>query len=316
MSGGTESFDTIFGHEEAKRLLYRAFYVPSNWPQAVQNKKAAFNGILLHGAPGVGKTALAMAAAKQSALPFFNATVADLKEKWVGSGEKNVMNLFDGVSAVAPAVIFLDEVHSLFQHQQENSGDTMLGMQTMFLQCMSKFRNIIVIGATSMPWLMDAAFVRRFSTRILVGFPSFLDRQRIFKHGLSDVEHTLDPVDFENLAKAAEGCTADIILVATESAVQDAWHDLRTVVRFEECDRGGNSYYRPCLSSLRGKSIYPSALQKQADKAYQVPVLTQRQICLTENALFLAQSRLMRSWLHLLLISTRYQSCRLHGTGT
>ena len=67
-------------------------------------------GVLLFGPPGCGKTLLAKAVAGEAGTPFFSVTGAEFVESLVGVGAARVRDLFARVRAVAPAIVFIDEL--------------------------------------------------------------------------------------------------------------------------------------------------------------------------------------------------------------
>jgi SpoVK/Ycf46/Vps4 family AAA+-type ATPase len=76
---------------------------------------------------------------------------------------------------------------------------------------------IVVLGATNIPWEIDAAFRRRFEKRIYVPLPDLEARQAIFKIHTKGVEHAPE-VNFEELAMLSEGYSgADIALICREA---------------------------------------------------------------------------------------------------
>ena len=75
---------------------------------------------------------------------------------------------------------------------------------------------IVTIGATNLPWEIDAAMRRRFERRVLITLPDQEARAIMFKIHTKGVE--LDDVDFEKLGTMSEGYSgADIALLCREA---------------------------------------------------------------------------------------------------
>jgi ATP-dependent metalloprotease len=70
-------------------------------------------GLLLTGAPGVGKTMLARALVGEANCSFFYAAGSEFNEVFFGMGAIRVKKLFEAAREHAPAVIFIDEIDAL-----------------------------------------------------------------------------------------------------------------------------------------------------------------------------------------------------------
>lgn len=65
--------------------------------------------------------------------------------------------------------------------------------------------NILVLGATNIPWSLDAAIRRRFEKRIYISLPEAPARKQMFKLNLGNTPNNLTEQDFNELAQRAEG---------------------------------------------------------------------------------------------------------------
>ena len=87
--------------------------------------KSAIHGVLLFGPPGTGKTMLAKAISKSSGAYFMNISLANIFDKYVGEGEKNMQAAFSLARKLGgPVVIFFDEVDALFGSRRSDNGNT------------------------------------------------------------------------------------------------------------------------------------------------------------------------------------------------
>ena len=107
------TFDQIVGLSDAKRLLREAVLLPLKYPHFFQGILEPWNGVLLFGPPGTGKTMLAKAVATECKTTFFNISASSIVSKWRGESEKLVRVLFELARHYQPSTIFLDEIDSI-----------------------------------------------------------------------------------------------------------------------------------------------------------------------------------------------------------
>jgi transitional endoplasmic reticulum ATPase len=175
-------------------------------------------GVLLYGPPGTGKTLLAKAVAHESGANFIAVRGPQLLSKWVGESERAVREIFKKARQVAPAIIFFDELDALTP-ARGTAGDshTMESVLNQFLTEMDglvDLRDVVVMGATNRPDIVDPALLRtgRFDRLIYIGEPGPADRVAILKiharlipiegsvlESLVDATHTFTEEDFEIL---------------------------------------------------------------------------------------------------------------------
>lgn len=109
------TFDDVKGLDEAKEAIRIKMIYPMEHADvyAALGKKSG-GGVLLYGPPGTGKTMLARAAAHEARAVFYAVKCSDIVSKWVGESERNIAALFDAARKNDRAIIFFDELDSLF----------------------------------------------------------------------------------------------------------------------------------------------------------------------------------------------------------
>jgi transitional endoplasmic reticulum ATPase len=182
-------------------------------------------GILLIGPPGCGKTLLAKAVANESEANFITIRGPEIFSKWVGESERAVRAIFHKARQVAPAIIFFDELDAIAPIRGSCAGshvyESVLNQLLAEMDGMEEMRNVIVIGATNRPDVVDAALLRpgRFDRIIMVPPPDFGSRKQIFKVHTKKMKLDKD-INFDQLAKSTEGFSgADIANVCREAGM-------------------------------------------------------------------------------------------------
>merc|ERR1712224_785974 len=221
------SWDDVIGLDNAKDSLKETVILPTRFPQLFTGKRKPFKGILLFGPPGTGKSYLAKAVATEADSTFFSVSSADLISKWQGESEKLVRNLFELAreSEGGRAIIFIDEADSLCGSRSEGESDSMRRVKTEFLVQMDGVGNsggqILVLGATNIPWDLDAAIRRRFEKRVYIPLPDAEARSAMVKLNLGDTPNELTEFEFEKTGEITEGSSgADIKILVQEALMQ------------------------------------------------------------------------------------------------
>ena len=218
-------WDDVAGLYQAKESLKEAVILPTKFPQLFTGKRKPWRGILLFGPPGTGKSYLAKAVATEANSTFFSVSSADLVSKWLGVSEKLVKNLFEMARSKTPAIIFIDEVDSLCSSRSENESESAKRIKTEFLVQMQGVGNdndgILVLGATNIPWVLDAAIRRRFEKRIYIPLPEAPARCTMFKLSMGSTSTNVTDADYNVLARKTDGYSgADINMVVRDALMQ------------------------------------------------------------------------------------------------
>lgn len=167
-------------------------------------------GAMLYGPPGTGKTHLARAVAKGSNSSMLSIDGATITSKWVGETEKYIKAVFTLATRLAPCVVFIDEVDSLFRKRTSGDRSWERSAITQFLSEMDglakRADNLapFVLVATNRPMDLDDAFLRRLPQKFYLGLPDASSREQILKLFVTDDD--LDAsVDLNTVARLTQG---------------------------------------------------------------------------------------------------------------
>ena len=217
----------IGGLGDVKQELREVVEWPLKYPEAfVRMGIRPPKGVLLFGPPGTGKTLLAKAVATESGANFIAVRGPEILSKWVGESEKAIRKIFERARQAAPTVVFFDEIDSIAPARGarfDTSGvtDRIVNQMLAEMDGIQPLSNVVVIGATNRPDILDPALLRpgRFDRIIYVPPPDKETRKEIFKIHTRKVPLAED-VDFDKLAELTEGYTgADIEAVVREAVM-------------------------------------------------------------------------------------------------
>ena len=185
-------------------------------------------GVLLFGPPGTGKTLIARATAGEAGVPFFSVAGAEFVESLVGVGAARIRDLFENVRAVAPAIVFIDEIDAAGRRRGSGASgggsderEQTLNQLLVELDGFAAGTGVVVMAATNRPDILDPALLRpgRFDRHVMVEAPDLAGRERILALHTSG-KPLAEDVDLHRLARRTPGLTgADLANVVNEAAL-------------------------------------------------------------------------------------------------
>ena len=175
-------------------------------------------GILLVGPPGTGKTSVARFIAERSGLSFLAPTPGELRSKWLGESAERVQALFAQARAMAPAVVFMDELDAVAS--KRGGHEEVHHAVGQLLQELDGVRSheepVVLIGASNHPESIDPAVLSRIGVTLTIPLPGPDERRRILTLLLKEL---VEAVDLERLVWATEGFSGrDLKTVVTRAA--------------------------------------------------------------------------------------------------
>ncbi|WP_307787886.1 AAA family ATPase [Mycolicibacterium sp. S2-37] len=230
LSVGSVTLQDVGDMVETKQALTEAVLWPLQHPDTFERLGIEPpRGVLLYGPPGCGKTFVVRALASTGRLSVHAVKGAELMDKWVGSSEKAVRDLFRRARESSPSLVFLDELDALAPRrgQSFDSGvtDRVVASLLTELDGIEPLRNVVVLGATNRPDLIDPALLRpgRLERLVFVEPPDAEARREILRTAGKSIPLASDgerAVDLDTLAAGLDGYSAaDCVALLRESAL-------------------------------------------------------------------------------------------------
>jgi transitional endoplasmic reticulum ATPase len=196
----------VGGMEDLKQTLTETILWPLTYPDAFTRLGIdAPRGILLYGPPGCGKTYIVRAVAGEGHANVLTVKGSELLNKWVGESEKNVRELFRRARQASPTLMFFDELDALApvrgQGTDGGTSDRVVAALLTELDGAEALRDVVVVGATNRPDMIDPALLRpgRLERLVYVPPPDATGRADILRANAKNVPFAED-VDLDAIA--------------------------------------------------------------------------------------------------------------------
>jgi transitional endoplasmic reticulum ATPase len=218
-------YGDVGGLDRAKREVVRAVEWPLRFPAVFDRlSKGPPTGLLLYGPPGTGKTMLARAVAGSTDANFLAVDGPELLDRYVGESERGVREVFERARAVAPSVVFFDEIDALASERGSDGDagavDRVVSQLLTELDGLEPRGDVVVIAATNRPDVVDRALLRpgRLEKTVEVPLPDRAAREDILRIHLSEVP--TGEVELAPLVEATDGYTgSDLAAVVREAGL-------------------------------------------------------------------------------------------------
>jgi cell division protease FtsH len=260
------TFEDVAGADEAKEEL-REIVDFLRMPQKYHDIGAHIpRGILLVGPPGTGKTLMARAVAGEADVPFFNLSASEFVEMFVGVGASRVRDLFEQAKALAPAIVFIDEMDAVGRRRGAGLGtvnderEQTLNQLLVEMDGFDERHEVIILAATNRPDVLDPALLRpgRFDREVTITLPDRRGREGILRIHTRTLRLAPD-VDLGLMARTTTGLSgADLANLCNEAALLAARNDRDqvTMADFEEAvDKVILGGVRPLLLDDRERRV-------------------------------------------------------------
>ena len=137
-----------------------------------------------------------------------------------------------------PSIIFIDEVDALCGPRGEGESEASRRIKTELLVQMDGVgrdsKGVLILGATNIPWQLDAAIRRRFQRRVHISLPDLPGRIRMFEMAVGTTPCDIKGPDFKVLGQLSEGYSGSDISIAVQDALMQPVRKIQTATHYKK----------------------------------------------------------------------------------
>lgn len=137
-----------------------------------------------------------------------------------------------------PSIIFIDEIDALCGPRGEGESEASRRIKTELLVQMDGVgrdsTGVLILGATNIPWQLDAAIRRRFQRRVHISLPELPGRMRMFEMSVGTTPCELKQADFKTLGQLSEGYSGSDISIAVQDALMQPIRKIQTATHYKK----------------------------------------------------------------------------------
>ncbi len=189
-------------------------------------------GLLLHGPPGVGKSAIVHALASEVGANFVSIEGSRVFNQWLGESEEAVRALFRRAHEARPAILLLDHVDALAPVRAGETGERtderVVSALLASIDDVLAEGGVLVVGATSRPELIDPALLRsgRLGLHLEIALPNEGRREELLETlAAAEGVDIRDDLMEELVAGMAGWSAADVVMLVKEGVQRAAMDD-------------------------------------------------------------------------------------------
>jgi len=232
--------DDVGGLQNLKRWLIKR---NKSWlDSAARYNLPAPKGVLITGVPGCGKSLVAKAISAMWQVPLLRLDVGKIFSGIVGSSEENMRRAIQTAEAIAPCVLWIDEVEKGFGGISGSSGDSgtttrVFGTFLTWLQ--EKTKAVFVVATANNISALPPELMRkgRFDEIFFVDLPTHNERSEILKlhlarrllHPKVTGDFIVDDATLKQMAHSTEGFVGAELEQVVISGLFEAFYEDRSI---------------------------------------------------------------------------------------
>jgi SpoVK/Ycf46/Vps4 family AAA+-type ATPase len=233
------SIDEVGGLENLKRWLEKR---KNSWLDSAKRYGIpAPKGVLITGVPGCGKSLISKAISAMWKLPLLRLDIGKVFSGIVGSSEENMRQAIRTAEAIAPSILWIDEIEKGFSNigSSGDSGTSTRVFGTFLTWMQEKTKPVFVVATANQIQELPPEFLRkgRFDEIFFVDLPTQVERKEIFRvhlrKRLRDPEvmrdFQLNEEILETLAHWTEGFVGAEIEQVVIAALFEAFSEQRSI---------------------------------------------------------------------------------------
>ena len=195
--------------------------------------------LLFVGPPGTGKTSLALAMSRTMHMPVLEVRLSMITSQYLGETSKNIDRIFELAKKLAPSILFIDEFDFVAKSRVADDHGAMKRAVNSLLKNIDKINlirnNVLLIGATNHPQLLDEAAWRRFDEVVEFSLPNEEMRKNILMKVTSSFPCSLD---YQKLASQTDGFSGSDLRMMVKEAILSSLMDNRKTFGCEDIEKG------------------------------------------------------------------------------